>query len=89
MIEFTNAFKASNGLIYDTLEGAQAQEMTAVIIDSGVAVDPSACAEIALRIVKSKDKVLDILTTTKTSRPKARKINGGKKARKTNPEVTP
>lgn len=82
MIEFINAVSTSDGKVHNTLEEAQVHELTAAIIDSGITVDPSACAEIAQRLVISKEKVIDILTTTKTSRPKARKINGGRKARK-------
>lgn len=82
MIEFINAFATSDGKVFETLVAAQIHAITEIIGSE----QSIAAAE---KIVTAKDQVIDILTTTKTSRPKARKINGGRKARKTNPEVTP
>lgn len=78
MIQFVNAFATNDGKVHQTLEEAQIHELSEI-----------AGRDAATALVKEKERVIDILTTTKTSRPKARKINGGRKARKTNPEVTP
>lgn len=40
-------------------------------------------------IVNQSAKVIDILTTDENSRPSARKINGGRKPRKAQPQVDP
>lgn len=44
---------------------------------------------VARFIIENADKIIDILTTTATSKPKARKINGGTKVRKPKPTATP
>lgn len=74
MIEFTKSFKTEDNKIFATIEEAQIHELeVALSLDS----------DIVKQIVDNKDAVMDILTTTKNSKPKARKINGGNKKRKT------
>ncbi len=89
MIEKVVAYKSSDGKTFGTIEEVQAHELSLLfkIEDFGGApvVD-----RVASAILRDKDKIVDILTTTATSKPTARKINGGKKARKakvTEPEL--
>lgn len=66
------AFTDSQGNTYGTLEAAQKAELKH-LLDSEIDADV---------IIKNKDKIIDILTTTPTSKPRARKINGATRARK-------
>lgn len=79
MIEFTKAFVA-NGKTYATLVEAKKAELLVLFIDD----DPGGYTgeEIVNRLIDSADKIVDILTTTATSKPRARSINGGKKNRR-------
>ena len=76
MIEITKAFKASDGRVYDSIEGAQVGEIFAMDIPTTTSSD------VARWIVANSCKIVDILTMKPSSRPKARKVNGGKKTRK-------
>ncbi len=84
MIQFTRSFCCSDGNVFSSLTLAQKHELGKLIKDTvGQSVEnlsPTSAADI---IVAHADKVIDILTTTATSRPKARKANGGRKPRKT------
>lgn len=73
MIEFTKSYKTVDGEVFPTVEAAQKHAI-------GVTLNVN--SEIAETIVKNKDKVVDILTTTANSKPKARKLHGGTKNRK-------
>jgi hypothetical protein len=70
MIEFKKAYVVGTA-VYATLEEAQESELQDIIGD-----------ESAKRVMAVKDKVLDVLTTKPTSKPRARAVNGGKKTRK-------
>jgi hypothetical protein len=71
---------------FATLEDAQRFELKASLISSSFSPDQS--FDILNWLFKNKDFVVDILTTTKNSKPSARKINGGTKKRKiTVPDV--
>lgn len=72
MIEFSRSYKASDGKCYASLEEAQAVEISALIDGVTTAVMPDF-------IVSKKEEILNILTLTDASRPKAR---GQKKPRK-------
>jgi hypothetical protein len=74
MIEFSRSYKASDGKCYASLEEAQAVELA----DALDLATPDGLA-IAKAIVENKDAILNILTLTDASRPKAR---GQKKPRK-------
>lgn len=63
---------------FPTLEEAQKHQLSAIV---GI--------EAAQSIVANKAKLLDILTTDENSRPSARRINGGRKPRKPQPQVDP
>ena len=84
MIERTNAFKVGDQSFL-TLEDAQRFELQQ-LLSSHAELQPSSdkinVKEISDWILELQDAILDILTTTKTSKPKARKIHGGMKARK-------
>jgi hypothetical protein len=73
MITRTNAFQTSDDKTHATLEDAQKHELELI---SGHGGDSVAW------LMQNKEKILDILTTTTTSKPRARKVNGGKKQRK-------
>jgi hypothetical protein len=77
MITRTQAYSTSDGRTHATLEDAQREEITAL-------ADPKKAynyREMALWIFENREKLVDILTTTPTSKTKARRINGGKKNR--------
>lgn len=82
MIEFTKSFKCSDGTIVATLEEAQQNELANILAEEGMDAVSGQADAAADAVLKAKERVLDILTTTATSKPKARKINGGTKKRK-------
>lgn len=77
MIERTNAFKVGDQSFL-TLANAQKYELEKLLKDTSF----TSGEMVAGWIVEQKVKILDILTTTSASKPKARKINGGAKPRK-------
>ena len=74
-ISFSRAYVA-NGKVYASLKEAQIAELDALFAESPT--DPA-----SLTILKNPERVIDILTTTESSKPKARAINGGTKKRRT------
>jgi hypothetical protein len=84
MIEFTKAFKASDGQAYFTIEDARQAEIECMMAgdESFEVVKSESQESIAKWIVDNQEKIVDILTTTENSKPKARAINGGRKPRK-------
>lgn len=76
MIEYRRCYVSGNQ-VFPTLEAAQVAELDAIL--------PAGAGQV---VIENRDKVLDILTTTDASRPKARSINGGKK-RKPKDQVQP
>ena len=91
MIEFTKSYKTGDGNVFATIEKAQKHELSVLfephptLQATGLPSEPMN-EWIAEIVLDNKDKIVDILTTTTTSKPKARKINGGRKPRKN--EVT-
>ena len=83
MIERANAFVVGE-VPFLTLEAAQAAELTNLFPTTNDKENPSLLTvkEIVAILMENQEQVLDILTTTPTSKPKARKINGGSKPRK-------
>lgn len=79
MIEFTKSYKTSNGQVFGTIEEAQAHEIESLFNMNEVCLTSS--ATLTQFILKNKDKMVDILTTTPNSKPKARAIHGGTKKR--------
>lgn len=82
MIERVNAFKVGER-VFPTIEEAQKSEIRA-LIDIEI-IDPSSestVSGVVDLILKYQDKIIDILTMTPASKPRARKINGGTKKRR-------
>ena len=77
MISTVKAYTASDGTVWPTLEAAQWQELL-VLFDDGKRETPWGKAEIVQMIIDNADRVIDVLTTTQTSRPKRRLVNGYK-----------
>ena len=76
MISKTQAYASSTGAIFATLEEAQRDELVALFsAESGLNWTPD---EIAERIIEQSARILDILSTTKRSRPARRLVNGYK-----------
>lgn len=87
MIEFTKAYVV-DGKTFATLEEAQIQAIQEHFTGSEVA-EPVINKDLAAMMIEQKEVLIDILTMKDSSRPKARAINGGKKARKAKtPPVT-
>jgi hypothetical protein len=85
MLQFTKAIRASDGAAFFDLDDAQCHELKLLFVpENGAAFSFEAILE---KIVAEKEKVIDILTTTPRSRPKARSLHGGKKNRKPKLEV--
>lgn len=81
MIEQVKSYKTSDGKSFFELVEAQAHEIV-LIVEKVPGVGDMVSGEIASAIVQQKDRIVDILTTTASSRPKARRVNGGTKKRK-------
>lgn len=73
MIEFTKSYKTADGQVFGSIEDAQVHELSSLL---GLAND------ISKTLVDKKVAVIDILTTTPNSKPKARSTHGGTKNRK-------
>jgi hypothetical protein len=80
MIERTSAFKVGDQSFL-TLADAQRFELKELVKPQNHPAGLSVGDFIDV-IMDNKVKILDILTTTSASKPKARKINGGAKPRK-------
>lgn len=83
MMERIAAWRDSAGVAHSTLEEGQAAEI-AILLSQDNALKESRIEidDIVNCIVRNAEKIIDILTTNENSRPKARKVNGGRKARK-------
>ena len=86
MIERVTAYKSSDGKTFESLNEVQVHEIDIVLRAGGKLEEPM-CARAANDVVVNREKILDILTTTERSKPKARAINGGKKSRKPKTEM--
>jgi hypothetical protein len=82
MITPTKAFTTTDGTTHAELERAQAHELSILI---SKVPNTATSLEIGALLVEKREAVLDILTTNGRSRPKARKINGAKRAAKAKP----
>jgi hypothetical protein len=87
MIRFTRSFQTTDGMMHATLEDAQRHELGLLIMkcEPGLSQNTpvgDAVFQVRNTILDNKDVVVDILTTTSKSKPKARTINGGTKKRK-------
>lgn len=86
MIEFTKAYKTSDGKTHSDVVTAQEHELKILLQWCPEDVSAGAVASVVGVIVANRATVIDILTTTATSKPRARSINGGRKKRKAVPE---
>jgi len=75
MIEFTKAFKTSDGETHSTLEDAKRHELTCLFAAEPGAHPLEVVEQIVATIHRESDRIVDILSTNGRSRPKARKIN--------------
>lgn len=82
MIEFTKAYKTSDGSTHGTLEQAQSHDLQKIWDENIKAQAPMHMAD---WLLANKEKVVDILTTGAKSRPRARKVNRKKPAAPTSP----
>jgi hypothetical protein len=80
MIEFTKSYKTADGQVFGTIEEAQVHEVELVLNDPGFSAGDN--SKIAQFLVKHKTILVDVLTTTPNSKPKARSLHGGTKNRK-------
>jgi hypothetical protein len=77
MIEFTKSYKTADGQVFGSIEDAQTHEIE-TLFEKNPFDNPHDAAAIVL---KNKTILIDILTMTPNSKPKARKMHGGTKNR--------
>lgn len=87
MITKVNAYQSSDGTAHSTLEEAQRFEIKQILLSSNVSIADG--DDLSWCIIKNAEAIVDILTTTPTSKPKARKVNGGTKKRKKGDQPLP
>lgn len=80
MIEFTRSYKTGDGQVFGTIVEAQAHELAALMKSNDLG--PNGAEAVAQFLIAQKDAVIDILTMTPNSKPRARKTHGGTKIRK-------
>ena len=78
MIEFTKSYKTADSQVFASISEAQSHELKLLGLNTAV----KDTNNIADWIVQNKGAIVDILTTTPNSKPKARSIHGGTKTRK-------
>ena len=89
MITRTQSFQTSNGQVFGTIEEAQRHELGVWIQSKMQDMPADVAAHFATELQKDAAKIIDTLTTTATSKPKARRVNGGTKKRKGIETTTP
>lgn len=85
MITFERSYKVGDGL-YATMEEAQQQALGKLLAPE---LGPDGITATADAILKHKDEIVNVLTMTEKALPRARKVNGGTKRRKTTATETP
>jgi hypothetical protein len=86
MIEFARSYKTADGQLHATIEAAQQHEVAAMLAaNKDHTITEAESKSLAELIMRSRERLMDIFTTTDSSRPKARKINGGTRKRKSAP----
>jgi hypothetical protein len=86
MITFTKAY-VSGGRAYATLEEAKAQAIREIMLKQ-LPHEQWTIEQVAGAILDLEDELVSILTTTDSSRPRARAINGGTKKRRKKDSAT-
>ena len=86
MITRSPSFITSDNRAFATLEDAQRHEIAILL-----SLDPETPAENSLLnlLMEKREALADVLTTTPTSKPRARAVNGGTKTRKPKPAAAP
>ena len=83
MIEFTKSYKTADGEVFATIEEAKRHELVIALkkinIPQGANISMD---DVATLVLTAQDEIVDILTMTPNSKPKARKMHGGTKNRK-------
>lgn len=82
MITKTAAFLTSDKKAHATIEEAQAHEIGNMLHDHAPQITNHPSESVIEFIMNHADKLVDLLTTTKSSKPRARAVNGGTKKRK-------
>lgn len=85
MIQITKSFQTSDGAMWASVEDAKRHELETLFPSQSEGGYHASA--IAHTIWEHSNKIIDILTTTEKSKPKARKINGATKTRKVKTEV--
>lgn len=93
MITFTRSYKTQDGQVFGTIEEAQEHELGVAFekhpLLTQTGLPPAPMNQwIAKMVLESKEVVMDILTMTPNSKPKARSIHGGTKKRNVKSVVT-
>ena len=88
MIERVNSYRTTDGSLYNTVEQAQQHELERLLEEALKTTDTEKDSETILTPISkffrdNSEQVIDVLTTTNSSRPAARKLHGGSKKRKT------
>ena len=86
MIQFTKSYKTSDDQIFGTIEEAQIHEIETLLYAN--AVSKTEVPSVAKLMLTKKDMVIDILTMSPNSKPKARSIHGGTKKRPSKTVIT-
>jgi hypothetical protein len=82
MIEFTKSYKTQDGQVFGSIGEAQIHELEILFNAENGYTDSLLPNKIAHHILSNKDFLIDVLTTTPNSKPKARTTHGGTKNRK-------
>lgn len=80
MITKVQAYSTASG-VFNTIGEAKKAEVGKLLTDFKAIPDGTKAATASF-IVDNENAIIDILTTTKNSKPSARKINGGTKRRR-------
>jgi hypothetical protein len=93
MIAFTKSYKTSDDKVFGDIKHAQLHELELVIKKHPTFKLNGATGELPETVVAGilldcKDVIMDILTTTANSKPKARVVNGGSKKRPSKTVIT-
>jgi hypothetical protein len=80
-ITFTKSFVCSDENVFGSLGRAQEHELCLILKEGGPPISDELRIDLAAHIVRQTDRIVDILTTRKSSRPTARKVNGAVRKR--------
>ena len=84
MIEFTKSYKTADGEVFATIDEAKRHELELALAKINLNGAPMSqlLGDVALLILTAQEDIIDILTMSPSSKPKARKLHGGTKNRK-------